>query len=85
MAELTPLGIEATAIRALRGRFPRVGPWVLVRRIARGAFDAASYAYYLASKVSHRSHYSIYSVIRRYDARRLARRRTPADLQQSWN
>jgi hypothetical protein len=74
MAELTPLEIEASAIRALRGRFPRVGPWLLVKRIKTLRFGCASQAWEFAATAYRRSAYSIYGVIRRYDQRRQAKR-----------
>jgi hypothetical protein len=67
------LGLNA--IRRLRGMYPREGPWVLTQRIWGGCFRSGSWAERLATLVSmERSPYSIYSVIRRYDARRKQRK-----------
>ena len=64
-----------TAIRGLRGMYPREGPWVLTQRIWKGLFQPGSQAERLATLVPmERSPYSIYSVIRRYDIRRKQRK-----------
>ena len=62
---------EHSAIKRLRGMYPQEGPWILARRIRSNSFCGGSRAEKLAVVIpSGRTLYSIYSVIRRYDARR---------------
>jgi len=66
---------EHNAIRRLRGMYPREGPWVLARRIRANGFALGTMADSLARRLPPgRTKYSIYSVIRRYDARRRQRK-----------
>jgi len=66
------LGLNA--IRGLRGMYPREGPWRLTVRIYECEFVPETMAWKLANRIGSRTPYSIYSVIRRYDARRKQRK-----------
>jgi len=69
------LATERSAIRRLRGMYPREGQWVLARRIRANEFALGTAAELLGNKLPiGRTLYSIYSVIRRYDARRKQRK-----------
>lgn len=58
---------EVLAIRALRAKFPTVGPYVLAKQITNRSFAAAE-DNTTANGVGSRTRLSTLSVIRRYDA-----------------